>query len=323
MQITTLIPAFKPQYLPELLQCLRLQTRPTSKIIFSDDSPNGEYRAALYSDALAPLRAGLEIECHNGPKRGGYANMMALVEIWGGRSELLHMLLDDDVIYPTFYERHLIAHASATLSCSVSARWTADDNGRPLAGQPAPPAVANHSQRILALDAGAVFATTAIEGKNWFGEFSNAIFTRASAPLLMKPQFDSATYGHVSYAGLWDLGAFMAASRLAPLGYLQDQLGYFRTSAAGNSSKFFGPYMKGAHLGYVALVLGGREIGMYTPEQARGTFNMLSVAMAQRYGSQDDMKPFIALLPQMAAGDEQAVASFVEIWNAFLRKHDF
>jgi hypothetical protein len=318
MHITTLIPAFKPQFLPELLQCLRLQTRPTQKIIFSDDSPGGEYRATLFSDALAPLRNGLDIECVDGPRRGGYANMMHLVNVWAGRSELIHLLLDDDVCYPEFYERHLVAHASAKLSCSISRRWTADENGRPLQGQPVPLGVASNMNRILALDAGAVFMSTAIECKNWFGEFSNAIFHADCAPLLLKPVF-----GSVSYAGLWDLGAFMAASLHGPVGYLQDHLGYVRTSPSGNSSKFFGPYMKGAHLGYAALVLGGQEIGQYTPEQARTAFGTLSLAMAQRYGSQEDMLPFIALLPKMAQGDELARASFIEIWHAFLRKHDF
>lgn len=319
MQITTLIPAYKAQYLPELLQCLRQQTRPAGKIIFSDDSPHGEYRAALFSDALAPLRAGLDIHCVEGPRKGGgYANMLNLLAVWNAGSELLHLLLDDDVIYPEFYERHLVAHASATLSCSVSRRWTADEVGRPLSGQPVPPAVAHHPSRVLSLDAGVVFATTAIECKNWFGEFSNAVFSASTLPALLKPAF-----GSVSYAGLWDLGAFMAASLVAPVGYLQDHLGYFRTSPAGQSSKFFGPYMKGAHLGYVALVMGGVQIGKYTPEQARGAYANLALAMAQRYGSQDDMLPFIALLPRMAQGDALAEASFAEIWHAFLRRHDF
>jgi hypothetical protein len=319
MQITTLIPAYKPQYLPELLNSLRLQTRPAKQIVFSDDSPNGEFRAALFSDTLAPLRAGLDIECHEGPRHGGgYANMLRLLDIWAGRSELFHLMLDDDVVYPEFYERHLVAHASADISCSVSRRWTANDQGFPLQGQPVPPAVATNANRLLTLDAGFVFMTTAIECKNWFGEFSNAVFRGTTAPVLLKPEF-----GGVSYAGLWDLGAFMAASLQAPVGYLQDHLGYFRTSPAGNSSKFFGPYMKGAHLGYAALVLGGERIGKYTPEQARGAYGVLAQAMAQRYGSQDDMKPFIALLPQMAAGDALAEASFIELWHAFLRSHNF
>jgi hypothetical protein len=318
MQITTLIPAYKPQYLPELLNCLRLQTRRAQKIIISDDSPNGEYRAFFHSDAMASLRAGLDIEFHDGPRRGGYANMMHLVNLWAGRSELLHLMLDDDVAYPEFYERHLVAHASADLSCSISRRWTANDTGFPLMGQPVPPAVAAQGHRIVTLDASIVFATTAIECKNWFGEFSNAVFRAKAAPILLKPVF-----ADVSYAGLWDLGAFMAASLIAPVGYIQDHLGYFRTSPAGNSAKFYGPYMKGAHLGYAALVLGGQRIGKYSPAQAHEAFGHLAAGIDQRYGNQEDMQPFIALLSQMAAGDELAEASFLEIWNAFLRRHDF
>lgn len=318
MHITTLIPAYKPQYLGELLGGLRTQTHRSRQIIFSDDSPNGEFRAALFSDAMAPLRAGLDIEFHEGPRQGGYANMMHLVRIWGGRSELLHLMLDDDAVYPDFYERHLVAHLSTRFSCSISRRWTANEHGQPITGQPVPPAVAASAHRLVSLDAGAVFMSTAAECRNWFGEFSNAVFRAETAPVLLKPEF-----GGISYAGLWDLGAFMAASLQAPIGYVQDHLGYFRTGALGNSSKFYGPYMKSAHLGYAALALGGQRIGMYTPEQARHAFATLAGAMVQRYGGQEDMQPFIALLPAMAAGDELAVASFVEIWHAYLRQQGF
>jgi hypothetical protein len=320
MQITTLVPAYKAQYLPELLQCLRSQSRPPAKVIFSDDSPGGAYRAALFGDELAPLRHGLDIECVEGPRKGGgYANMLNLLRVWNRRTELLHLLLDDDVIYPEFYERHLIAHASTRLSCSVSPRWSADEQGRPLKGsQPLPPAVQGHPHRLLTLDAGVMFATTAIEGKNWLGEFSNAVFHADTTDALLDPRF-----GSVSYAGLWDLGAFMAASLVAPVGYVHEHLGFFRTGPAGNSSKFFGPYMKGAFIGYIALVMGGVEIGRYTREQARAAYARLGPVLTQYYGSQDDVKPILATMPGLAAGDALAEATFRELWQAFLRTHDF
>ena len=318
MDIVTVVPAFKPQYLPSLLNNLRLQTRPARQIIFSDDSPDGGYRAALMSDALAPLRQGLAIECHEGPRRGGYPNVLHLLDIWGGRSELLHVMLDDDILYPEFYERHLVAHHSARLSCTISRRWSATDDGQPIAGQPLPAALANATHRIASLDADVVFLTTAAECTNWFGEFSNAVFRAETVPLLRRPVFEG-----VSYAGLWDLGAFMAASLLAPIGHIQDHLGCFRTGGAGNSAKFNGPYMKAAHLGYAALNLGGRRLGRYSDAQARKAFGVMAQAMAQRYGSQDDMRPFTALLARMAAGDAQAEAEFVERWHAYLRAQDF
>jgi hypothetical protein len=230
----------------------------------------------------------------------------------------VNMMLDDDVLYPASYERHLVAHASAAFSCSISRRWTANEQGLPITGQPVPPAVAASAHRLLSLDAGAVFVSTAAQCCNWLGEFSNVVFSAAAAPVLLKPDF-----GGISYAGLWDLGAFMAASLQAPIGYLQDHLGYFRTGGPSNSSKFYGPYMKSAHLGYAALALGGQRIGMYTPQQAQHAYGSLHGAMVQRYGDQGDMHPFIALLPAMAAGDELAVQSFVETWNAYLRQHKF
>ena len=318
MHITTVIPAYKPQYLAELLGAVRRQTRLPQHIIISDDSPNGEYRAAFFSNDMAPLRQGLSIEFIAGPRRGAYANIKHLVEVWRQRTELLHVLLDDDVIYPEFYERHWIAHASAALSCSISRRWQANEMGLPLMGQPVPAAVAQHPHRLLTLDAGLVFMSTALECKNWLGEFSNAVFRACVAPLLLDPKM-----GDVSYAGLWDLGAFLAASLTAPVGYIQDHLGCFRSGGPNNSSNFFGPYMKGAHLGYAALLLGGQRIGQYSKAQVQQGLGLLAGAMAQRYGSQADMLPFIALLPQMAAGDDLAEARFIEIWHAYLRQHGF
>ena len=324
MDLVTLIPAFKPQYLPDLLNCLRLQTRPSGRIIFSDDTPDGRYRDALFSEALAPLRTGLPIECHDGPRNGAWANFLSLLETWGGSSPFVHLLLDDDVLYPPFYERHALAHASASLSCSISARWTASDAGMPLGGLPVPPMVAGHPNRMLSLDADVVFGTTVAHCRNWFGEFSNAVFRRDAALALRKPQI-----GGVSYAGLWDLGAFMASSLIAPVGYLQDALGYFRTSPSGNSAQAAGPYVKGAHLGYAALALGGWRAGRYTQDQARTVFATLAHALAQRFASQPDVLAFLPSLGAMAAAPPdspaaaEAQAQFVELWTAFQRLHQF
>lgn len=318
MDIVTLIPAFKPQYLPDLLNCLRVQTVRPARIVFSDDSPDGSYRQTLMSDALAPLREGLVIECHEGPRRGGYPNMLHLLDLWAGSSPLVHILLDDDVLYPEFYQRHRVAHASGRFSCSISRRWSANDAGMPLSGQNVPEALDRMGQRIVSLDAEVVFMSTAALCRNWFGEFSNAVFRADTVPVLRQPRFEG-----VSYAGLWDLGAFMHASLLAPIAHIQDHLGYFRLGGAGNSSKFFGPYMKAAHLGYAALGLGGWRLGRYTEAQARQCFALVAGAMAQRYGSQEDMQPFIALLPRMAAAEPGADEAFLTLWHAYLAQHDF
>lgn len=318
MQITTLIPAYKTQYIPDLLNGLRLQTVPVGKILISDDSPDGVFRRTLFSEPYASMRQGLDIELHDGPRNGAYENLKYLVRLWNGRSELLHLLLDDDVIYPEFHERHLVAHASGDFSCSVSRRWTADGVGMPMTGQPVPQAIQAHAHRMLSLDAGLLFMTTAAECKNWLGEFSNAVFRADCADLLLDPRL-----GEVSYAGLWDLGAFLAASMRRPLCHIQDHLGYFRLAPGQNSSKINGPFMKGAHLGFAALTLGGQRQGCLGPELARQCYARLAPVLMLRYGGEADMAPFIPLMAQMAQGVPGAEDRFIEAWNGFLATNGF
>lgn len=318
MKIITLVPAYKTQYIVDLLNGLRLQTRPSDKIVFSDDSPGGEFRQVLMSEPYAPLRHGLDIEIHDGPRNGAYENFKNLVRLAEGRAELLHLLLDDDVIYPEFYERHLLAHASGDFSCSVSRRWTASETGQPIQGQPVPDAIRNHANRMIALDDQLVLMTTVAECKNYFGEFSNAIFRADCADLLLEPSL-----GGVSYAGLWDLGAFVAASVRRPLCHIQDHLGYFRTSPTQNSSKANSPFMKGAHLGYSALALGAHRAGRLSQELARKNYALMAQALVFRYGTQPDIHPFIAVMPALARGEPGTEERFLEAWQVFLSTNGF
>jgi hypothetical protein len=318
VNLTTLIPAYKPAFLKDLLRGLQVQTRPSQRIVFSDDSPGGAYRAALMSDALAPLRQGLPIEVVEGPRRGGYANIQHLVKLWNGSSDLVHVMLDDDIVYPSFYERHRLAHASGAISCSISDRWTTDELGQPIGRLPVPALVQQSSERMLSLSADALFKTTAVLCTNWFGEFSNTVFTPRSAAVLLKPEFEG-----ISYAGLWDLGAFLAASLQAPVGYIQEALGGFRTSPQGNSAHTYGPYMKAAVLAYGALCLGGQRLGRYNEAQARSGLATVASVVQQYYAQQADIQPFMPLLARLAAGDLSATAEFIELWNRFLQSHDF
>ena len=315
-QLVTLIPAYKTKYIGELLMALAVQTRPADLILISDDSPGGEFARALESPAYAGLRAALPIAVHQGPRNGAYENFKALIALWAERSEFVHLLLDDDLLYPEFYEQHLAGHGRGRFSCSISARWTAAENGLPIRGMPVPPAVKADPARLLALDAGVMFTTTVPECKNWFGEFSNCILTRETAPLLLKPEFEG-----VSYAGLWDLGAFLAASLVAPVLYIQERLGAFRTGGEGHSAQLMGKHMKAAHLGYSALALGGKRLGQLSAEQARRCYTGIAPALVQRYGGQEDMQVFAQLLFRMAAGEDAAEAEFLEQWNRFLASH--
>jgi hypothetical protein len=317
MQITTLIPAYKTQYILELFNCLRLQTYPVGKIIISDDSPDGEFRRTLYSEPYAGLREGLDIEIHEGPRNGGYENFKHLVRLWNGRSELVHIMLDDDVLYPEFYARHITAHVSGDLSCSVSRRWTANNMGMPMVGQPVPQVLRDHANRMVALDDSVLFASTLASCNNWLGEFTNTVFRADCAELVLKPELAG-----VSYAGLWDLGFFIAASMRRALCHIQDYLGFFRLGPEQNSSKHNSPFMKSAHLGYVALAIGGRRAGRLLDDSlARQSAALLLPVLMQRYASEPDMEPFIPALAQLVQGLPEAEDRFVQVWQAFVEHH--
>lgn len=318
MRICTLIPAYKIKYVEPLLLGLQSQTMKPYRIIFSDDSPGGVFTERLLSDELAPLRAGLAIEVMPGPRNGAFENFKHLVNAWGRESELFHILLDDDVVFPEFYERHLVAHLSGDFSCSISRRWESNEAGQPLSGQPVPPAVTNSVNRFLSLNADVAFMSTVAECKNWFGEFSNVVFRGDCSAVVLNPAIAG-----VSYAGLWDLGAFLAASLIRPICHIQDHLGYFRKGPDQNSAQTYSPIMKAAMLAYVALAISGRRIGKINGEQAMHCFATIANVLNYWYATQDDMVDFRAVLPRLALDMPGSEDEFLGCWQNFLATNGY
>ncbi|MFG6413875.1 glycosyltransferase family A protein [Roseateles sp. DC23W] len=318
MHVTTLIPAYKTKYLVELLTGLVTQTLLPQRVVVSDDSPGGEFGALLRSPAMALAMRKLPIEIHQGPRAGAYENFKHLIQLWGNSTEFCHLMLDDDVLYPDFYMRHMMAHATGRHPCSISARWNSNERGQPVEGMPIPKAVWFSNDRTLLLDATVLFSTTLPECQNWLGEFSNCVMRKEVADLLAKPEF-----GGVSYAGLWDLGAFLAASLINPVAYIQDRLGAFRAGGEGHSAQILGKHMKAAHLGYGALALGATRIGRLGAEQARQAYAGLHQALCNRYQQEDDVSPFIDVMRRLSLGDATAEAEFLDLWNGFLASHKF
>ncbi|MCH7344990.1 glycosyltransferase family 2 protein [Pelomonas sp. CA6] len=310
MQITTLIPAYKPAYLAELLACLRHQTLKPARVLVSDDSPDQAFVAALSQEPLKSLVADLHIEVFPGPRRGGYNNFRQL--LWRFRqqpTELFHFLLDDDVIYPAFYARHAMAHGSGEPLCVVSRRWTALEGGLPVRDLPVPAAVDQHPQRLLALDATLLFRHTAGSSANWLGELSNATFRAEAAESL-----DQARLAGLSYAGLEDLGAFLVNSLKRPLGYINEHLGFFRTSSQQNSANPMGRPLKLAHLAYVALTLAGRDVGVLSADECAQNLARLCPLIAQRYGGEADMAALCETMPALARHEAAAEQQFRALW---------
>lgn len=312
LQFTTLVPAYKPKYLIELLTALRHQTVKPARVIVSDDSPDQAFVALLGSDPIRTAIADLNVVAVPGPRNGAYNNFRALMQAYGGRTALFHLLLDDDIPYPTFYERHLAAHATGQVRCVVSRRWTALESGQPLRDLPLPAAIAGHAQRLLSLSADVLWGHTAGMSSNWLGEFSNATFAASTAT-----ELDDPSLGGIRYTGLEDLGAFLKTSLHAPLGFINEHLGFFRTSAEQHSANPMGRPMKLAHLAYIALALAGRRLGQLTPQRAAVCLAGLCPVISLRYGQQADMRELCALMPALAQADADAEAQFVTLWHRY------
>lgn len=311
MKIATLIPAYKHQYIDSLFNSLSNQTIKPNKIIVSDDSPNGEYTKALEAKGISNI---FDIEIVQGNRIGGYENFKHLIHVWNDSSDLVHLMLDDDFIFPLFYERHLEAHNKMNFSCTISARWQSDEVGQITCGQNQPFQVRSSEHRINILNHELILSSTVAECKNWLGEFSNTVMKNSTCKLLLDPKLNG-----ISYAGLWDLGYFISASLISPIAYINDYLGAFRAGANNNSSKVFGPYMKSAFVAYAALTLGARRGNYLSREQAINCYNIISNFVKYHYSSQIDMDHLAKLISLLANDQENAEHLFINSWNSFIK----
>ena len=313
MSITTVIPAYKPKYLSELLTALYHQTVRPTRIIFSDDSPDRAFRTALESTPVKSAIAGMNIEVIDGPRAGAFANCRHLLQVWRGSTPLVHFLLDDDIIYPEFYERHLAVHATGAVDCSVSRRWTSIEGGLPVGRLPVPEQVARHQERVLSLGSDFLFTTTIPSCNNWLGEISHAVFNHEVSGLLEDPRL-----ADISFEGLGDIGFFLSASLRKPIGFLNDALGYFRLNPAQNTQQGSSRDFKAGHLAWIALGLAAQRLNKLQPEQATQCFRTMGALMMHRYGNDTGMAPFCDLVPALGRGDASAGERFLELWQAFV-----
>ncbi|MFZ5561543.1 MAG: glycosyltransferase family 2 protein [Pseudomonadota bacterium] len=317
MKICTLIPATKTKYLPELLFSLSRQTIKPARIIFSDNSPNGEYTAALKAVEIQPALAGLgvEVELIPGPRMGWISNVRNLLSAWNGSTELAHLFLDDDFIYPTFYQRHLQTWAGGgTFACTVSQRWTAIESGQPTGLLPLPHQVVQHAGRALSIPASVAYATTIPVAANWFGEFSNMIFDHK---LLMAMQ--DFLLADISYDGLEDIGTCLKLVQQHPLCYLNEPLGFFRLNPYQNTQQTMSQVRKMTYVAWLALAIAGRRLGFIQPRQVFECSRRIGTAILERYRNEIDMAAINDVIPGLMAGDAGAEQCFLDAWALYVK----
>lgn len=311
--LITLIPAYKTEFLAELFLGLGTQSTKNFRVVLSDDSPDSQITAHIRSGRYDDLLKSIKLHVVPGPRQGSLKNIQHLLRGWAGEADLVHIHLDDDVIYPDFYREHVRAHSSATVGASVSLRWVTDSKGRPLAALPLPDFIEQSGARSLKISSEALFASTVPRCANWLGETSNTVFSAEGA----RCYHDSHMAG-LSYYGLSDVGTLLNVSRQAPIAFIRDHLSGFRTNPQQSSSNLKSFAIKCGHLAWTALALAARRDGRITDEQAFGSLAIGVSRCFQTYGSEPSMASFFELITSHAADLTALDRAFADYWERFL-----
>lgn len=308
-RVNVLIPVAKKAFLRPALQSVLNQTHTHFSVVLSDDSPGDEASAELRATAH-----GKNVSIFTGPKRGVVANMRFLLSLLDDDCEFVHFLFDDDLIFPTFHEQHIIAlEAHPTASCSLSPRWLVDADGQVYGSPPRPVDVARHSARHLLLPGKALFQSMVPVNWNWLGEFSNSVWRRPAALRLHEQ-----SHGDISFYGLSDIGHFLLASHQHPVVYCNEHLGAFRTHGAQTTNKLASDSMKCAFLAWGALGQLGRDLGSLDADEVDRCLQTLARNMRVAYQGDPEMTAMADF--DRGATSEERIRLFDRAWRNFQKK---
>lgn len=314
--ITTLIPAYKTEYLAELLQSLVSQTYKNFSVIISDDSPGQQVTAKLLTSEFSKLTQQLNLEIIEGPKLGkNHANIRRLLEFWADRTDLVHFLFDDDVIYPTFYEEHVHAHMHLSAEVSISRRWAADCNGAVTRAQSVPSNLMKINERFVHINQSNLAKAVIPDCHNWLGEYSNAVFNSRSVSML-----DTLRVDEISIYGLGDIASFIFAAD--SIVWINENLGFFRASHQQITGQIQNPSVKAGYLAWVALAIIALDRQLISFKDYQQTLSIIFIEVSKRYAGDDEMLPFAKCINELHGCAENKMA-FLTMWDKFISLNGF
>jgi hypothetical protein len=241
-------------------------------------------------------------------------NHQHLLDTWARSTPLVHLLMDDDVIYPDFYRAHAELHAGQRLSASVSLRWLTGMGGEPFATLPLATFVTQSGARSIEVDTALLFDSTVARAENWLGELSNMVFTADAAGCFPRPPAAG-----VSYFGLPDVGLLLNAASTGPIRLLRDHLSGFRQHAGQTTANTQSANLKIAHLAWVAFALQALHDGHLDDARAVRGIAAATQRCLRVYADDPVLQRYFAIVQ---AGLDDLVrfeAAFAIFWQALLR----
>jgi hypothetical protein len=315
-KITTLIPAYKKEYLGETLQGLARQTFRDFRVVISDDSPDDEITRLIQSGHYGELSRSLDIEVVRGPKNARL-NHQSLMDRWAGSSPFVHLQLDDDVVFPEFYRTHMAAHQTGRFSASVSRRWVTHGDLRPVMGINQPAAVAQSPLLHVPVDADTLFRTMVPTCNNWIGEFTHMVMSAEGARAYPRPPADD-----LSYYGWLDVGFVLNAVQVAPLVIVRDHLGIFRQHPSQTTNRLNTSIGRVSSLAWVTTALRAWREGRITQADVVTALKWNIRQCLERFGEEDAMiNESFDIIQAHGADLEQLYAAWRPFWLRLLAMH--
>lgn len=311
-QITTLIPAYKKEYLGELFLALRRQSFKDFKVILSDDSPGGVITDMIRAGHFGQLTSELNLLVVRGPQNAR-RNHEQLLDLWGGQTPLVHFNLDDDIIFPDFYRAHVLAHGAAPCSVSVSQRWLSQEDSVPAYSLPLPDFMHECPGHVVQLSTEELFTSTVGTCQNWLGELSNMVMSAEGASLYPRPPVDD-----LSYYGLLDIGFALNAGQHLPVTFIRESLGVFRQNAQQTTH---GTHTHGGRIGFLAWVayaLAAWRDGHLTVEQAVAAIGTATQRIVHHFSDDPVVAEYFKILDTQAESINALYLAFRDFWLRLL-----
>jgi hypothetical protein len=247
-QLCTVIPLYKKEYFLITIKGVMAQTVLPGELRISDDSPSG----FLINDinlqaAIRNSLPGVKLSCSRGPKIGPMSNIRQLLAFANLENKYVHILLDDDLIWPNFYQSHLTYLRESNAKCSVSLRFFIDEAGSPIGSPAVPEVITKSREKYVSLDYSLIARSAIPSLNNWMGELSNSVFDGASLLRLWNSPADFRAHG------LEDIGTFIGFSKQQTAILICESLGCFRVSSSQNTQNKESDTWKAAVLGWVPL----------------------------------------------------------------------
>lgn len=313
--LTTLIPAYKPDHLGEVFACLQRQSWQDFRVIVSDDSPDAQITRLIRDGRFGRLHEHLHLTVVRGPGNAR-RNHERLIDLWAGQTPLVHLLMDDDIVFPDFYRTHLAAHAAADIGASITPRWLSHADGRPAWTLPLPEFITTSPLHHITLTPEQLFQSTLPSGSNWLGELSHIVLSASAAQRFPRPP-----QGCLNYYGLMDISALLEAGSHQPLVFIRDYQGVFRQHGEQNTRS------RGSHGHRVAmLVWAAMALHAWTEGRLSASQTVQAVSTAvQRclalYGETDEVMNRFYALVSGCHGLAALHGEFSRFWLALLASH--